>query len=162
MGSDEPMPPQNEQRINSIMLREATISDSTILLEWRNDFETQENSHNSSKILASEHDAWFAKTITNQSRQIFMAIEKDIAVGMIRLDFRAEQDDYLLSWTVAPASRGRGIGSKILLEVSNMYCKRRLVAEIKKTNQPSRAMVAKCGFELLRSESDFEVWVRNV
>ena len=67
----------------------------------------------------------------------------------------------MLSWTVAPSSRGRGIGSKMLLEVCKRFPEHKLTAEIKRDNQASLSMVLKCGFILSSKENDFEIWVRN-
>ena len=151
------MPHQVAQGLNSIKLRTATLADSSMLLDWRNDPETQKNSHTSGVIIESEHDTWFAKALVNPTRQILIGMENGISVGMIRLDFRSDQRDYLLSWAVAPSSRGRGIGSKMLLEVCKRFSGHKLTAEIKRDNQASLSMVLKCGFILSRKENDFEM-----
>ena len=43
-------------------LREATIQDADLLLEWRNDPETRNASHNTGEVQREDHISWLTKT----------------------------------------------------------------------------------------------------
>ncbi len=136
-----------------IMLRPATMNDSTILLQWRNDSETRRASHNSKEIEQMEHIEWLFNLIDNPDKKLYIAWEKieespywhdedqseyyiSIVnpVGTVRIDYKMNKDYDELSWTVAPEARRRGIGKLIVKMVANQYKDKLIKAEIKMDN----------------------------
>lgn len=145
---------------DQIILRKANMRDCAILLFWRNDELTRANSHESEFITKEQHEKWFLGSLQNQNRHIFIACLGENSIGMIRFDFQNESEGYLLSWTLDPASRGRGFGSKILSLACSKFSQEPLIAEIKLNNLPSRAMVKACGFRLRSTQDGVETWSR--
>jgi hypothetical protein len=67
-------------------LREITKSDWEILLEWRNDKITRQNSFNTELVSINDHKKYINHTITNPNRRLFILEYNEIPVGTIRED----------------------------------------------------------------------------
>lgn len=131
-------------------LRLATYEDWEMLLKWRNDPETRFNSITQSEINEEEHKTWLKTIISNPDRELYIFEEDNRPVGTIRSDHR-QGNTYMLSWTIAPAERGRGYGTKMLtlfLEGRNG----KYMAEILESNSSSIKMVVKNNFKLLPTD----------
>ena len=97
-----------------MILKQATIEDAKMLLEWRNDPLTQAQSINKEEIKLADHEAWLKKTLANPDRELFVAYEDDLPVGTCRIDRESNGDESIfeLSWTIAPSARGKNICKK--------------------------------------------------
>jgi RimJ/RimL family protein N-acetyltransferase len=144
-----------------LKLREATPGDCRILFEWRNDPLTRQNSLNVQPVNWEEHQIWLQKSLISITRKIRIAEIDENPVAVIRLDQTNDAAGYLLSWTVSPAWRGKGVGSEMLALVCREFAKFELRAEIRSSNAASRSMVQKCGFKLAENCDDIEIWHRN-
>jgi RimJ/RimL family protein N-acetyltransferase len=128
-------------------LRKATFNDWKILLDWRNDSLTRENSFNQDEVSEQTHKLWFSDSLLNPYREIYILTDDIIPVGSIRSD-NILTNQYILSWSIAPDQRGKGYGTKIL----EIYLQGRtgnFIAEIKPENIASIKMVQKNGFNQL-------------
>lgn len=101
----------------TLTLRPATLEDADLILAWRNDPETRRASHNTVKIQADEHNAWFSTVLKNPDRKLYIAEEQGMAVGSVRADL--SQGVWELSWTVSPDARGRGIAKRMVALLAN-------------------------------------------
>jgi RimJ/RimL family protein N-acetyltransferase len=128
-----------------MQLRKATHDDWKILLDWRNDPTTKENSFNQDKISIETHRLWFNDSLLNFQRNIYILEDNLTPVGSIRSD-NILHNQYLLSWSIAPNQRGKGYGNKIL-EIYLQDKTGKFIAEIKPENVASIKMVQKNGFE---------------
>jgi RimJ/RimL family protein N-acetyltransferase len=146
--------------VDIITLRSVEPLDVYDLFNWRNDEITRLNSHNLEPISFAQHNSWFEASIANAMRQIFIAVENNRSVGMIRVDSTNIPDQRLLSWMVAPESRGKGVGTRMLSQICLVFENLDLVAEIKSTNAASLAMVASCGFTPDSKIGGVESWIR--
>lgn len=132
---------------NDLYLRLAVSDDADLLLAWRNDPVTRQSSHSTSAVGADEHAAWFRRALENPKRQIFMVMEGDDAVAMVRAD--QEDKAYELSWSVAPSQRGRGLGKRAV----GLLAERLdgpLRAEVKEGNVASQRIAESVGMGLTR------------
>ena len=127
-----------------MQLRKATHNDWKILLDWRNDPTTKENSFNQDKISLKTHKLWFNNSLLNPQRNIYILEDNLTPVGSIRSD-NILHNQYLLSWSIAPNQRGKGYGNKIL-EIYLQDKTGKFIAEIKPENIASIKMVQKNGF----------------
>jgi len=127
-----------------MQLRKATHNDWKILLDWRNDPTTKENSFNQDKISLKTHRLWFNNSLLNPQRNIYILEDNLTPVGSIRSD-NILHNQYLLSWSIAPNQRGKGYGNKIL-EIYLQDKTGKFIAEIKPENIASIKMVQKNGF----------------
>ena len=128
-------------------LRKATFNDWKILLDWRNDLLTRENSFNQDEVSEQTHKLWFNDNLLNPYREIYILEDDIIPVGSIRSD-NILTNQYILSWSIAPDQRGKGYGTKIL----EIYLQSRtgsFIVEIKPENIASIKMVQKNGFNQL-------------
>lgn len=134
-------------------LRKATFDDWELLLNWRNDDNTRKNFHNTLEVDENIHKNWLRSVLLNTERPLFIVIENDCPVGMVRADFDRSSLVYELSWTVAPYARGRGIGCKMVMLLMNKLtgCKR---AEIKKDNLSSIKIAEFVGMKLLKEDKN--------
>ena len=131
-------------------LRLATYEDWEMLLQWRNDPETRLNSITQSEIKEEEHKTWLKAVIANPGRELYIFEEDNRPVGTIRSD-RHQEGTYMLSWTVAPAERGKGNGTK-MLKVFLEGRDGKYLAEILEDNTSSIRMVEKNGFKILSTD----------
>ena len=129
-----------------MQLRNATYNDWKILLDWRNDSITRENSFDQEEISEQTHKIWFNKSLSNSNREIYILEDNNVPVGSIRSD--NINDQYLLSWSIAPDQRGKGYGTKIL-EIYLQDKKGEFLAEIQPENIASIKMVQKNGCKQL-------------
>ena len=127
-------------------LRKATFNDWKILLDWRNDPITRENSFEQDEVSEQTHKLWFNDSLLNPHREIYILEDNNVPVGSIRSD--NINDRYLLSWNIAPDQRGKGYGTKIL-EIYLQDKKGEFLAEIKPENKASIKMAQKNGFKQL-------------
>jgi RimJ/RimL family protein N-acetyltransferase len=130
-----------------MQLRKAIFDDWKILLDWRNDSTTRENSFDQEEISEQTHKSWFTNSLSNKQRSIYILEDNSTPVGSIRSDDMLN-GKYLLSWSIAPNQRGNGYGTKIL----ELFLKDKtgnFIAEIKPENIASIKMVQKNGFNQL-------------
>ena len=143
----------------SFNLREVTQSDCKVLLEWRNDKITRQNSYNSDLVSVSEHKEYIKNAITNPNRTLFILEYNEIPVGAIRED-RLEKDELELSYTISPIYRGKKIGqimmSLYLIEQSGSF-----LCEVKEENVPSIKMIEKLGFKFFKNENGVNFYKLN-
>ena len=136
-----------------ISLRKVKFEDWPMLLEWRNDEETRKNSHSTEPVAEASHKTWLNKVLADPNTQLFIAEKNDIPVGTTRADFHEPQNDYLLSWTIAPHARGKGIG-KLMVKAMADRLNGRIRAEIKSGNVASVKIAEFAGLKLDKIENN--------
>jgi len=143
----------NAKKTETIMiLRKVTFEDWKILLDWRNDIETRKNSHNMELVVEENHKKWLNSILTNENRQLFIALENEIPVGTVRADFDKQNIEYELSWTISPDFRGKGIG-KIMVKILADRLQAKIRAEIKKGNIASVRIAEYAGMTFKKEEN---------
>lgn len=105
--------------MGEVRLRPATIADAELLFVWRNDPLTRQQSIHTEPVVWDSHLAWLETSLRNPNRQLYIAegIVQDapgqpLILGTVRADKLDEE--YELSWTVAPEQRGKGWGRKLV------------------------------------------------
>jgi len=126
----------------TMTLRPATTQDADLLLEWRNDPETREASHNTVEVLRDEHISWLTKTLNNSNRRLLIAEENGVPVGTVRADLA--EGIWELSWTVAPVARGQRVGKRMVVLLAHQISEP-IRAEIKAGNIPSARIAEYAG-----------------
>ena len=144
----------------SFNLREVKKSDWKVLLEWRNDKITSQNSFNSDLVSASEHKEYIKNTITNPNRTLFILEYNEIPVGTIRED-RLEKDELELSYTISPMYRGKKIG-QIMMSLYLIDTEGSFLCEVKEENISSIKMIEKLGFKLFNKEKRVNFYKLNL
>ncbi len=127
-----------------IRLRPATIEDADILLQWRNDLQTRRASFNTEEVTKEEHVSWLTKLLENPDRLLFIAEEDGVPVGTVRADLI--DGAYELSWTVAPSSRGHGVGKTMVALAADLIASP-ILARIKAENKASARIAEFAGMK---------------
>ena len=96
----------------SVFLRKATIEDAEDILRWRNDPTTRANSFTKDEISLLSHVNWFKRKLEDANSHIFILMDEDQKVGNIRVDVTDGVGE--ISYMIAPESRGKGYGKKII------------------------------------------------
>jgi RimJ/RimL family protein N-acetyltransferase len=143
----------------SFNLREVKKSDWKVLLEWRNDKITSQNSFNSDLVSVSEHKEYIENTITKPNRTIFILEYNEIPVGTIRED-RLDKDELELSYIISPMYRGNKIG-QIMMSLYLIERKGSFLCKVKEENIPSIKMIEKLGFKLFNTEKRVNFYKLN-
>lgn len=143
-----------------LTFRKAQFDDWQMLLDWRNDPITRQNSLNSSVLTEVDHKSWLKNSLANPKRAIWIAMiqqsQQSTPFATMRCDqftehkiikkYHLEESTQELSWTLSPDFRGRGLGSAMLKAFCDQQ-EQTYVARIKKNNAASVRMVEKCGFQ---------------
>ena len=143
----------------SFNLREVKKNDWNVLLEWRNDKITRQNSFNSNLISVNEHKKYIKNTITSPNRIIFILEYNEIPVGTIRED-KLEKDELELSYTISPMYRGKKIG-QIMMSLYLIERKGSFLCEVQEENISSIKMIEKLGFKLFNTEKRVNFYQLN-
>jgi L-amino acid N-acyltransferase YncA len=134
-----------------LCFRPAAREDLELTLGWANDPLTRQASFDSDPIDAGTHADWFERSLGGE-RRLYIAEAAGCPVGLYRLDpptAAAPLADAEVSITVAPASRGRGIGRALLrdgAELARALGLERLLARIRCDNAVSQHVFAAAGF----------------
>ena len=132
-----------------VTLRRATREDRDLLLAWRNDPVTRAASFNSDEVTPDEHDEWLVRKLADRDCALLVAEDEGEPVGQVRFDRRGATAEVDIA--VAPARRGRGLGTE-LLRLAAPTARRalgveRVTARVKHDNAASLRAFEKAGFE---------------
>ena len=139
----------------NIQLRPVRFEDWEMLLAWRNDPITRKSSHNEHEVGEHEHKSWLKNALGDESRKLMIAEVDGRAVGHVR----AEQRGYhLLSWTVAPNERGKGIGKEMVRAMVGELSGD-VRAEVRSGNDASARIAGYAGLRFERESSGVQYFV---
>ena len=140
----------------AVTLRPALSSDAMTLWRWRNDPQTRAASFSGDAVELAAHERWLQETLGRPDRRLYVAHADGRAVATARLDVQGT--DAIVSLTVAPEWRGRGLATHVLralvAEVFSAPGPRRLVAHVKADNAASHAAFTRAGFALTAGGHD--------
>ncbi len=132
-------------------IRPATTADSALLFEWRNDALTRAMSVSTDPVAWETHAAWFARSLADPNRRIYLVclVDGDVPAGMCRFDRDADAGSAEVSINLAPMLRGRGLAVPLLRCAIGTFladgdC--RLTATIRHDNVASRKCFEAVGF----------------
>ena len=150
---------KNRDTAVTLGLRPARMTDAGILFEWRNDPSVRAASFHTEELVYEEHVKWLENTLTRPDVSLFiMACVIDgteYRIGQLRLNY--EGPAAVVSYTIAPEFRGRGLGRELIrLGEQAAFTRngiRVMIGEVKKDNIPSRKCFQSLGYyEELREE----------
>jgi RimJ/RimL family protein N-acetyltransferase len=147
---------QTPQGLDTVKLRAARPEDAQLLFDWRNDPVTRAYSKTSTPISWEQHTAWYAQSLGNPNRLIFIAMTDGQPVGVIRGD--REQAGWVLSWSIGSAYRGRGLLRLMILAVLPHFSGV-VRAEIKADNIASMKAARSAGMTLRSRSCGLTHWV---
>ena len=150
---------------SEVVLRPATSADRALLLEWRNDQDVVRYSLSGRPVAAAEHANWLTARLAEPAPRLWIAEEAGEPVGQVRVDL--EDETGTVSISVAPAHRGRGVGSRMLwalvIEMEADAAVRSLLALVHGENTASLRSFERAGFsDTGRQRRGFVVLERSV
>jgi RimJ/RimL family protein N-acetyltransferase len=134
---------------SGLTLRAATIEDSRLVWEWRNEPDTRLASFNTDPIPLERHLDWFPRQLARADSRMFIAeTPAHEPVGIVRFDDLAGAPE--VSIALAPGHRGKGYGRQVLVEACTRVFREsgaaRIVALVRQDNPASAAAFARAGF----------------
>lgn len=147
--------------LNKLTLRPALFDDAEMLLTWRNDPLTRAESVNTLVVAPEEHKSWLKKLLDNSNRQLFIAEINQNAVGTVRADFDTANNEYELSWTIAPEWRGKGVGKRMVKIMADQLIENSIVARVKPENKASINIALHAGMRFLEIRDGFNIYIRD-
>lgn len=121
-----------------LFLREADRNDAQIILEWRNDPFTRNNSFTKERIDFDTHLKWYMRKLADENCFMYILMDKTEKIGQIRID--KVNDIGEISYIIAPDKRGMGYGKKII-ELSERIVSnniKALTGLVENTNEASK------------------------
>lgn len=132
---------------SGLHLRPATAADARLLFEWRNDAETRRRSASTEPVEWTGHLRWLTASLAlpPEVRRLWLAELDGEPVATVRADARPD-GCVEISYTVAPAWRGRGIAKRAVLACAAEHLAgARLVARIRRGHAASEAVARALG-----------------
>ncbi|MCP3924031.1 MAG: GNAT family N-acetyltransferase [Desulfobacterales bacterium] len=150
---------KDKRAFKGLHLIPAGIENADMILEWRNDIESRRASTIPDIISREDHIEWLEKSLQMENRKIFIAVEEDTPVGVVRADFL--DGEHELSWTVSPDFRDRGLGKKIVsLLVTSLSLP--VSAKVNKNNKASIKIAEYAGMKKKSKNGDMNLYRRDV
>lgn len=151
-------------------LRLATMDDSAILLEWRNDENTRNKSFNSDLIDPVSHHNWLKNKLVDSDSTLLIAEVDGQPIGQIRFDLIS--DEVVISLSVASNKAGKGAGFMMICNgcsrAITLFPNKTIVAMVRDDNHASKRVFTKAGFVVAEQTLDeygfflrFELRVTN-
>jgi UDP-2,4-diacetamido-2,4,6-trideoxy-beta-L-altropyranose hydrolase len=101
-----------------LVARTVRSSDEHLLLAWANDPVTRQNAFTTETISAEAHHRWFQARLSTPDQCRFFIIETEdgTPIGQVRFEC-ADENSWVISYSLAAALRGRGYG-RVLLQTA--------------------------------------------
>ena len=134
--------------LNSPYLREFDVRDAGLLFEWQSHPETRKYARNRETPDRKEHQRWVLNSLNSKTRHMYILLQGDNAVGMVRLDFglHNKDTDAEVSILIAPKHYRKGLGKWALNLVKKKFPKATYFAYIKSENTASIKLFTSCGY----------------
>ena len=99
--------------MTTVMLRKATMKDSEIILQWRNDNRVRQSCFHQEIISIDSHMAWLDATLSAINKVLLIAEKDGISIGVLRFDLYQETAE--INIYIDPERQGQGLGKSALL-----------------------------------------------
>jgi UDP-2,4-diacetamido-2,4,6-trideoxy-beta-L-altropyranose hydrolase len=145
-------PATNSQEMNSnITLRAAIIDDLDLVFAWQSQSEIRRFSRNPKPVKYQEHCTWFTSALVNKKKNIFIIIENDEPLGMLRLD-KIESAGFELSILVDPKIQGGNIATSAISAIPIIFRNISIYAFVHPDNKASHRLFKKANFKQISHE----------
>ncbi len=143
-------------RSTRIDVRQATMADGDLLLEWRNEPEVRRWSFSTDLVDRGTHMGWLTRELQSPQPLLFVGELNGEPIGQVRF---SECDlGFEIGISLARSTRGKGLASPLILagisRVLDMTNASRIIAQIKPENERSIAAFELAGFVEVAKEGD--------
>ena len=152
---------------NDLCPRLVTADDEQLLFDWANDPLTRAQAFNTDDIPLATHRTWLETRLTNPDRYLLYVIENHagVAVGQARFELN-ENQDWVISYSLAPDFRGQGLGKKLLsaalAKLNGQYPCCAVIGHVKNVNLRSQAIFESLGFSHDKDENNEFIIYRHI
>ncbi|MDE2427259.1 MAG: UDP-2,4-diacetamido-2,4,6-trideoxy-beta-L-altropyranose hydrolase [Burkholderiales bacterium] len=91
-----------------LAVRLATTADSQSIFNWRNDESIRSVSKNKSLISFDDHEKWFLKVISSDSKSLLVCHDANVPVGIVRFDIESETAEVSIYRVPGALTQGKG------------------------------------------------------
>jgi RimJ/RimL family protein N-acetyltransferase len=154
------------KRQSNISIRPVILSDSPLLLSWRNHPEVRRWSRDINEIGVDTHEKWFIDWVSEKSKKGFFFVIEYLGtpVGMIRFDLKTK-NSLEVSVLVESSFQGRGIArvaiSAAISEIKVDFPEFTVLASVHEKNLPSIQLFKGLGFIASEKNGDFLQFFRK-
>ncbi|MBA3285645.1 MAG: GNAT family N-acetyltransferase [Nitrosopumilus sp.] len=118
------------------LIRKATINDAELLFNWANDEKVRANAIRPQKIVWDDHIKWLNHKLAF-SHYVLILEKDEIPVGQIRFDFHAEENGWVITYSISFENRGKNWG-KVIVALGMKYINKfPIIAYVRPSNVPS-------------------------
>jgi UDP-2,4-diacetamido-2,4,6-trideoxy-beta-L-altropyranose hydrolase len=137
-----------------VVLRRARHSDCQRVWDWNFAPDVRAQSRDPRSVTYPDHERWFERKLADLAGRIWIVEDGGVATGVVRLDRIDPMPGGAarISIALGSQSRGRGIGRRAIAAACAAW-NAPVIAEIRTTNDASRAAFLAAGFELV-TEAD--------
>jgi len=129
--------------------RAAQLEDCDLYFEWANEPTTRAQSFSQAAIPYESHVQWFQSKYNSATSLLWVATYQHHDIGQIRFDIKAPEA--IISFSLAPAFRGRGLGNLMLekgiQKFRGLFPNYTLVGYVKHENVASNKAFQNLGFK---------------
>ena len=155
-----------EVDLNDLIVRNPKASDIEEIFKWRNDLDTIKYSKTRRGVQQLEHSNWF-DDVTSSSDKIIKIAEIDkFPVGVVIFSKISDPDNIEISINIAPESRKKGVGSKLILlgeiELLKILNSARIIAVVDNKNKKSLKVFQKNHYEILRVDNSYVTLFKKI
>jgi RimJ/RimL family protein N-acetyltransferase len=144
-------------------LRDVTLKDEKLLLDWRNDLEARRWSFKKKSILLSEHRKFFKKKISKKNYFMWIFLFNNKPSGLVRISI--EGNKAILSYLISKDYRGKKLSSIMLKLAVKKICKKFpkiiIFALTKSENKVSIKSLLRAGFVINGMEKNKKIYMRK-
>ena len=148
-----------------MLIRKATLSDSQMLFNWRNDPLTRSMSRNNNQIHFFDHEEWLKDSLSNRDKVIYIVEIDYQPIGVVRFD-KLDEYKYEVNIDINSEFRGNNYGFKVTAMGINQIQKDRGAKEIfstvKKVNLPSLKLFERLGFQRKNSDETYNYYLLDI
>ena len=147
--------------MKKLSFRPVTMEDAELILIWRNDIASRNNSFSQDEICMETHINWLEKKLADVACQMFILADDGEPVGQIRIDILGRIGE--ISYLIAPGHRGKGYGTDILMQCEKVVDKQIevLAGLVKDENKASKRCFEKAGYVKLNG-GDTDCYIKII
>lgn len=143
-----------DRRGRDLTMREALLEDCRQLWLLSNDRKVRESSFHAEPIVFEDHIRWYEEKLASSDTAFYVLDIHGVIGGQIR--YGRKGDTAEISYSVAPAFRGKGLGEKLIESTISGACNKlkvdRVLAIVKNFNNASIRTFLNAGFKKVRNE----------
>jgi RimJ/RimL family protein N-acetyltransferase len=143
-------------------LRRAAGKDATAIWELRNSPDVRAGSRRRYELDRAEFEQEIVAAIEDAHAEVFVVEVESETAGYVRIDPRNGGDEFEIGIAVAPAWRGRGVGTAAIAEATHSFLESRpdavILALVRRENAGSARAFESAGYQPAGESGEFRVY----